>query len=277
MDFAQIGEIAKTSTITAHYVTIDGNQVSLKAEGCCRLLYFLEGASMLRINAHLLSVEPDSLVVIPPDTPFAFELGKSSRYWQLCFFGERDEPLINNILYRGAIIVHLNDTDKAAIQAGFARLKTLGDKKKDAIEADTPADETELEYNMVFGSLLYACSEILLTGLDFKTYQIGVAERVRSYIDAHYTEPLTLSRLEKSFFVTRYHICRQFAKTYGITVMDYVKKLRVARAQELLLSTNLPVSQIAAKCGFGSPNTFHTAFHQSTSLTPLAYRKKLKT
>lgn len=70
------------------------------------------------------------------------------------------------------------------------------------------------------------------------------------------------------------HLHRQFLNLTGVTISDYVEGQIVSRAKALLVSTPLPVRQIARDTGFDHPNSFSRAFRRRTGMTPLQYRQQ---
>ncbi|MBE5961886.1 MAG: helix-turn-helix domain-containing protein [Lachnospiraceae bacterium] len=94
------------------------------------------------------------------------------------------------------------------------------------------------------------------------------------YMDEHFTEKLSLDILAKELFVTKYYISRIFSKKLHTTFSDYVNKLRVQYAAQLLINTDLSVSIIALTSGFESERTFYRVFKNENRLTPLQYRKQ---
>ncbi len=99
--------------------------------------------------------------------------------------------------------------------------------------------------------------------------------RIDEYILAHYTENLTAEELCARFRIGRtrlYEIARQ---NYGMGIAKYIRHLRIEKAKELLsLQPPLPLSEIAAQCGYSDYNYFITAFKAATGLPPKKYLKK---
>ena len=79
----------------------------------------------------------------------------------------------------------------------------------------------------------------------------------------------------REIHISKYYFCRKFKKTTGFTVMDYVLKTRIVAAKGLLSETELSISEISNRCGFGSISYFCRVFKEHTGLTPLQYRKKI--
>jgi len=100
-----------------------------------------------------------------------------------------------------------------------------------------------------------------------------IGEAVR-FIDAHYTEQLPLRRLAAMLHLSPYHLQRTFKRLVGCTPTEYIRKLRLDAAAKLLLTTNLPISDIAGRAGFANSASFSTIFQKQYGITPSAYRKQ---
>ena len=64
-----------------------------------------------------------------------------------------------------------------------------------------------------------------------------------------------------------------FKKVTGFSPIDYLLQVRLSKAAELLLKTELPVSEIAQKCGFHDSNYFSRQFRKRYAAAPKNYRK----
>ena len=95
------------------------------------------------------------------------------------------------------------------------------------------------------------------------------------YIRQHLTEDLTLEQLEKEFFVSRYHICREFKRTTGQTPHAYIVKARLDLCRKLI-EQGKPIREVYALGGFGGYNHFFRAFKKEYHMTPGEYYKTLK-
>jgi AraC-like DNA-binding protein/ligand-binding sensor protein len=99
--------------------------------------------------------------------------------------------------------------------------------------------------------------------------------RAKTYIAEHLTEDLSLGDVAKAVNMSRFYFCKSFRKHAGINFTDYVARLRVERAKELLLNPNLRVSEIAYEVGFQSLTHFNRVFRRIVGKAPTAYRGKL--
>lgn len=98
--------------------------------------------------------------------------------------------------------------------------------------------------------------------------------QIRTYLDAHFTEKILLQDLEQAFFVSRYHLSREFKKTFGITIGAYLLNLRIGKAKELLRYSDRPIEEIAEACGIGDTSYFTKIFRRSEQMSALEYRHK---
>ena len=98
--------------------------------------------------------------------------------------------------------------------------------------------------------------------------------RARDLADSRYHEALDLEALAEAAHVSKYHFIRMFADTYGETPMRYVTRRRIERAQDLLRSANLTVTEVAMLVGFSSVGSFSSRFRDLVGVSPSAYRER---
>jgi AraC-like DNA-binding protein len=80
--------------------------------------------------------------------------------------------------------------------------------------------------------------------------------RARDRADRQYAEPLDLDLLADTANVSKYHFARCFARTYGEAPMRYLTRRRIERAQDLLRSANLSITEVCMLVGFSSLGSF---------------------
>lgn len=95
------------------------------------------------------------------------------------------------------------------------------------------------------------------------------------YISQHYTEAIALKHVAKSIGLHPNYLMQLFQKHCGITILDYLTKLRIAHAQRLLLTSDLKIVDIALESGFGSLSRFHEVFLRVCNQTPRKYRTQI--
>lgn len=103
-----------------------------------------------------------------------------------------------------------------------------------------------------------------------------LVQKVIQYIDMFYMEPLSLERLEKEFFIDRYHLCHIFKKETESSVTSYIQYRRIMEAQKLLLNTDQPIIDICYQCGFNNLQHFYRTFKKLIGYTPRQYQPRVE-
>jgi AraC-like DNA-binding protein/quercetin dioxygenase-like cupin family protein len=101
-------------------------------------------------------------------------------------------------------------------------------------------------------------------------------EAVFTYLATHYAEPVTLARLARLANLSPAHFSTVFRRATGLSPFQYVQRLRLQRARELLAATDEPVAQVAAQAGFADPFYFSRAFKRLEGLSPTQYRRAVR-
>jgi len=94
----------------------------------------------------------------------------------------------------------------------------------------------------------------------------------RRYIDRHYDAPITIRQLSDQVALSPYHFIRVFQRVYRQTPHQYLMQQRIAKAKELLRTTDLPVTEVCIAVGFESLGSFSTLFRKVAGISPSAYR-----
>ena len=101
--------------------------------------------------------------------------------------------------------------------------------------------------------------------------------RIRTAIDfinAYYQRPISLPEIAAVCHLSPNAFCRWFKQHTGLTLVDYVNKVRLTHVCQLLLSTDLSVGQIALLTGFENISTLNRLFRQKLSTAPSRYRQQ---
>ncbi len=101
--------------------------------------------------------------------------------------------------------------------------------------------------------------------------------RLEDHIEAAASGSVRITDLADLLGISTGHLVRTFKKTTGRTVHQFVEDIRLARARVLLSDTQLPLKQIAAQLGFGTPSSFSLAFRRATGVTPGRFRDERMT
>lgn len=97
-------------------------------------------------------------------------------------------------------------------------------------------------------------------------------ERITVYLGAQYRSDISVEKVAKSVGLHPKYMLSLFRQTCGMTLWEYVIRLRLAHAQRLLLTTDRTVLDIALEAGFGSASAFYRAFRKYESRSPAQFR-----
>jgi AraC-like DNA-binding protein len=100
---------------------------------------------------------------------------------------------------------------------------------------------------------------------------------VRAYVDQHFSDPnLSVSTLADRFDLSVSYLSRLFHQVTGLRLGEYIQMRRFQEANQLLRLTDLPISEIAERCGFSSCTAFIRSYRAKEGVTPGARRKQAK-
>lgn len=135
------------------------------------------------------------------------------------------------------------DFEKGTAKELYKRLVSVLNK------SDEPADKSEREQKM--------------------------KQRFEQYIEEHYAEDISLSTVADYMYMSPGYFSRYVKKMCGEKYIDYLIKVRLEKAQKLLLSGNYKVSDVCEKVGFRSVQNFYRMFAKAFGVSPQKYREKV--
>ncbi len=102
-----------------------------------------------------------------------------------------------------------------------------------------------------------------------------VIARAKEFIRQNQREDITLSQVARAVNTSTFYFCKLFKKHTGLHFTDFVSRLRIENAKNLLLNPNLRISEIAYEVGFQSLTHFNRVFKRIAGQSPTGYRSKL--
>ena len=100
-------------------------------------------------------------------------------------------------------------------------------------------------------------------------------QEILDYINNHYTQPIRMENLARSFGVSVSWLSHEFARFTNRSVYDYVLYRRVMLARQQMLGT-ASLNDIAYQCGFNDYSNFLRSFTRIVGMSPSQYRKQLR-
>ena len=93
------------------------------------------------------------------------------------------------------------------------------------------------------------------------------------YIHKNYQNDINLDQVAQRIHMSKYYFCRLFSNALDISFLDYLNKVRLAKVHQLLVETDLSISEIAKNTGFHSTAHLSRIFSSEYKMTPREFRK----
>lgn len=102
--------------------------------------------------------------------------------------------------------------------------------------------------------------------------QIDIAKK---WIASHLDQNITIQKIASQVYMNPTYFCEYFKSQTGETVLDYVTRIRMEKAKDLLLTSNLKIYDISEKVGYIDPKYFSKLFKKQYGNTPSKYKEKI--
>ncbi|MNW58129.1 Xylose operon regulatory protein [compost metagenome] len=97
-------------------------------------------------------------------------------------------------------------------------------------------------------------------------------ENIKAYIDNHYFENIKISMFTDKYFLSREYLMKLFKGKYGCGIHEYVQKVRMDKARDLLSDPALKIQDISEMLGYKDKNYFSKAFRNYYDCSPSEFR-----
>ena len=102
-----------------------------------------------------------------------------------------------------------------------------------------------------------------------------VISKAKTYIDQNFSRELSLDDVSRSVNISPYYFSKLFKEESGENFIEYLTKVRIAHAKELLKNPELSIKEICVMSGYSDPNYFSRIFKKQEDVTPSEYRERL--
>ncbi len=192
-----------------------------------------------------------------------------------------DSPSPEPLKVMAIPVVHLPDAFSAG-EKPLRRLRLPRRRELELLRICLKSSEAALHHRLYAESLFRAIiaelsppSEALPNASPDRSaiaYLLPV-DYAKEYLAKHVSQPIRLSEVAWFSGVSEEHLARSFKQQQGVTVMEYLKEIRLHNACSYLRESTETVTEIARRCGFSTAALFCREFRKATKLTPLQYRQ----
>jgi AraC-like DNA-binding protein len=225
--------------------------------------YTVSGEGAIEIDGMTHRLPPGHAFFIEKPGPFCYFLPEDSSHWELKFIALSNvDPHWNKIIGTAGRIAEIGQSPEVLrVWDEIYRL------------AESKAFEDTFHNSLLAYRLLMELRRWTLRGAAARPTDIGPLEESLRWIDRNFHMPISLAELVKTTGFSRSYFMRQFAARVGETPMDYLTKVRIRHASQLLVQTKLSMEEIAERCGFSNGNYFAKVFRKLIGTSPRDFRE----
>lgn len=209
---------------------------------------------------------------IPAGKAFLADIPGNHRY----YLAEDNEPWgFYFLLFRPRLVEPLWEEIKArigttpSIDPGSIPIRMLRDIFNEA-QAGRITDPY-IASSYVYQFILELCRLSSTNLRDQRQWPDVVSDAV-SFIDANYNRMIGQEQLAEKLKISKFHFLRTFSKYVGVTPNEYLNRIRIEKAIELLRTTDWSIERIGSTVGYSSGSYFIKVFHKLTGETPGTFR-----
>ena len=131
-----------------------------------------------------------------------------------------------------------------------------------------------VDYIASASHILQAVASFLCLDRMVSLRQQELPVQIDTYISEHFADELDAQTLCEHFRIGKTKLYEIAKQNYGTGIAEHIRYLRIERAKTLLTESDLPLAEIAARCGFRDYNNFITIFRRMVGVPPKKYTKK---
>lgn len=246
------------------------------------MVYIKKGMAVFEIAGQPAPIGPNDLIIIKPGQPHKFSVKSESGCefivlnfkFQNQMVGEVSQIPLSDFLNfvsskESGPFISLKVSQKNEIIILLNRI--LKEKQSDELGSDL------LERLMVLELFVYISRALKMEWENsIKNRSPKVKELIHvsvNYIKNNFERDIALADIARFVFLSPSYFTRAFKEETGVSPINYLLKIRVERAKELLRETQMKISDIALSVGFANQQRFNEIFKKYAGLTPLQYRK----
>lgn len=278
----------KSGSYMAHIQDEFGEEISITSHlhYLCEILFCYAGNMTVNIGSSSYSFQEGDLIVIPANTVHS-----------IIFHGEREHRYLV-VQFDLSYVVDFNFYDEykcvlpfATDNNSYCKKIELTSKEREAIRKLLERTAINFLSNSYFKELQAKadiCNVLQWISQHIPFYQnldqdldlhMKAVNRVRpaiDYIDTHYAEEISLQQLADICNYSYSHFSKMFIKAFSVNPNNYIASIRVRKAEHLLHSTDMSITDIASTVGFNDVSYFIRVFRKHTGISPKKYRKVKK-
>lgn len=244
--------------------------------GTYEMLYLFSGERSFFINDRTLKMKVGDIVLISPNILHrAIDAGHQECEGILLYF---HEDYLANACTINQTFLKLFENEYLLISLPINERDYIEEIFKNMLQ-ELQTENTGYElllYNGLIQILVFLLRYIKQNNTRIFDYPSPIHEKISEivrYINSHYMEPLSLTSLADSYYISPVYLSKVFKEATSYTLIEYINTVRIKEAKKLLMKSKKKVVKIAEEVGFGSITNFGRVFKEITGHPPLYYKK----
>lgn len=267
----------------AHYGVTDRMTVTqYHCHDYYEIYIHLRGGEFMGVDDRLYRLMPNHLFIIPPFTMHGLSCTEEMRGYERAFLNISPEVLQT----LGCGQIELDRFFQAQAAKGLNTYRLSGGDAEQLVgwirelKEHAGREDTEigrfLDYSMMVNVMTLVCRTMRsVAPAEGTEVSSNVVQRVLTYINSHYTQPIRVSDLARRFSVSESYLSHEFSRFTHRSIYEYVLYRRVMLARKLMLQQT-SLNAIAFQCGFNDYSNFLRSFTRMMGISPSRYRKQLR-
>lgn len=234
--------------------------------------YFFEGESTLIIGSDVIVTKPGDISVVNPYEIHATIDSENGKYHLIDIdIDFVRNPDLRNLLLGGGIKFNSHIKDNKRLQEIILLVIEEMTNKRNYYRTVVHGLMTE------FFSLMLReeTKNISDSESNLNTYSMELIAPAFCKIHVDYNKKITIDELAKLCNITKYHFCRIFRKTVGITAMQYLLSYRLKIADVMLKNSDRKIFEISSMCGFEDECYFCRCYKKVKGISPRKFREEI--
>lgn len=239
-------------------------QVPVHSHSQYELLAFHDGITYIQMDSHTQLMEGGQCCLLRPRTYHLRRCsGDTTKFCTLFIQGPETSPL-------AALKVPCRK-----LNCGQDVLAWFSVLEKELLSRDIGTDNNiEALVSLILVAVLRELDGQQNQIVDQQSVLARYEDSIDDFFSLHYAEEIHIGDLAEQIGITPRHLARIMQHSYGCTFRQRLLEIRLYHAREYLTTTQLPISQIAIRCGFTAESAFSAAFRKSVGCTPTQYRNR---
>ena len=244
----------------------------------------VRGGEYMGVDNQLFLLKPNQVFILPPFCMHGLSctnemhnyerayLNLSPEVMRVLSCGQIDlDQFFRSQASGGVCTYQLTDPDAKQFVAWIRRIRE--NQENESFEND--AYHRFQNYTLMMNLMTLLCRTTRRTApVEGEAFGSGIIQEILSYINNHYTQPIRIENLARSFGVSVSYRSHEFVRFTNRSVYDYVLYRRVMLARQQMLGS-ASLNDIAYQCGFNDYSNFLRSFIRIAGISPSKYRKQL--